>query len=296
MGLSVGLALLAAVCLGIAAVAQQKAAAAQRPARVLSPLLVWHLLGDRTWLAGVGVMIVGYASQAAALGEGRLTVVEPLLSSYLIVALITAAIWTRQRARWRDWVAAALTSGGVAVFLVETRTSPGRQLAPGSNWAVLLVGLTLVLVVAGWWGQRLAGPTRAVLLAVAGGIALGCSDALTKQVIGVAGAEHLAALGNWAPYCLVLVGAVSFLVQQSAYHAGRLAAALPALSVLEPTVGTLIGITLFQERAASSGALGDTVLALSVAAMVTGVVRLARSPLVTGKMIQRAPLDTPTLA
>lgn len=269
------LALLAALLLGAAASVQQSAARRQSARRPLSPRLVRDLLRERAWVAAVAVMVAGYGAQAAALGLGRLTVVEPLVSCYLVVALLLAAARARRRPPPQVVAAAAACCGGVALFLNGTASSAGAASAPSPEWAEVLGALLVLVTAAAAVATRLAPVGRAQLLGVVGGICLGTSDALTKQTVTVLGQQHLGALASWTPYALVAVGALAFLVQQSAYHSGPLQAALPPLSILEPVVGTGLGLTLFSEIPGPG--VSPAALGVGLLLMVGGLAVLARA-------------------
>ena len=285
--LSFGLAAAAALLLGLAAAAQQRSAGAQPPHRPLSVLLVWDLLRDRTWLLAVALMVVAYGLQAAALGEGQLALVEPILSGYLVVALLAGAVLARRLLTLAELAAALGASSGIALFLLQLSPGRGARTAPGRSWAEILVLLGLLLLAALPLIWRAAGPVRALLLGGLAGLTLGVSDALTKQTIAVVATHRLGSLATWEPYLLLVVGALGFLLQQSAYHAGPLSSALPPLSVLEPVSGTLLGLLVFHEAVAPSAS--SPLLLGAVALMFWGVQRLARSDLVTART--RAPVD-----
>ena len=284
--MSLPLAVLAALLLGFAAAAQQRAARAQPPHRPLSLLLIRHLLRDRSWRLAVAIMILAYALQAAALGEGRLALVEPVLSGYLVVALLAAAVLRRRGLRAPDLAAAIATSVGIALFLLQLSPGAGARAAPAAAWYVILVLLALLVLAAVPALWRSAGSARALGLGALAGITLGVSDALTKQTIAVVAAQRLAALATWEPYLLLAVGALGFLLQQSAYHAGPLSSGLPPLSVLEPVVGTLIGLLAFRESVAPTAS--PLTLMAAVLLMLWGVQRLARSDLVAGRPAELA--------
>ncbi len=285
--LSLGLAAAAALLLGLAAAAQQRAASAQPPHRPLSVLLVWGLLRDRAWLLAVALMVLAYGLQAAALGEGELALVEPILSGYLVVALVAGAVIARRLLTLGELAAAVGASSGIAIFLVQLSPGRGARSAPGQSWAEILTVLALVLLAALPLVWRASGSSRAVLLGALAGITLGASDALTKQTIAVVATHRLGSLATWEPYLLLVVGALGFLLQQSAYHAGPLRSGLPALSILEPVAGTLLGLLAFHESMAPGAS--PWLLLAAVALMVWGVQRLARSELVATR--SRAPLD-----
>jgi drug/metabolite transporter (DMT)-like permease len=279
---AVALALGAGLCLGVAAVLQQRIAGNAPSHRPLHPrLLTRYLIRRPLWLLGVAVAVGGYIAQAAALGTGRLTVVEPLLVTSLLFALPLGAAWARQRLRGREWFAAVLTVGGLATFLVLSHSSGGRPSAPAVDWApafgVLAFGLAAIVLV----GHRIPPRGRAALLATVAGIAFGTSDALTKTTIALLASHHIAFLLTWEPYALVAVAFTGFMLQQNAYHAAHLTASLPATTVLEPFCGAMLGVFVLGERL-TGGGVADIVEGLSIAAMVIGVVILARSPLVSG--------------
>lgn len=69
--MAVPLALVAELCAAISTVLQQQASAA-RVRRAFDPKLIFGLGRQPVWILGVVVMLGGYASQAAALGIGRL--------------------------------------------------------------------------------------------------------------------------------------------------------------------------------------------------------------------------------
>jgi drug/metabolite transporter (DMT)-like permease len=285
--LSFGLAAAAALLLGLAAAAQQRSAGAQPPHHPLSVLLVWDLIGDRAWLLAVALMVLAYGLQAAALGEGQLALVEPILSGYLVVALLAGAVLARRLLTLAELAAALGASSGIALFLLQLSPGRGARTAPGRSWAEILVLLSLLLLAALPLIWRASGSGRALLLGGLAGLTLGVSDALTKQTIAVVATHRLGSLATWEPYLLLVVGALGFLLQQSAYHAGPLSSGLPPLSVLEPVSGTLLGLLAFHEAVAPSAS--SPLLLGAVALMFWGVQRLARSDLVTARA--RAPVD-----
>lgn len=280
--LAVLLAAGAACGIGTGAALQQQAAHGVTGPRTRGIGLIAVLLRRPVWLLGIAVMVAGFGLQAAALDLGRLAVVEPVLATSLVVALLVAALRRRSLPRPEDWLAMALAAGGVALFLVSAAPTGGRSQPPAVSWAPLLGGVTLLAFGAVWRARRWSQPRRAMALAGVAGITLGCSDALVKTTVATASAQHLAVLATFTPYLLVVVGGAGFVLQQHAYRIGELKAALPAASVLEPLTGTLLGLTLFSERIAVHDAGSGVLLALAAASTVAGVWWLGRAPLLAG--------------
>ena len=75
-------------------------------------------------------------SQALALHNGQLSVVQPLLATELVFMLVLRQFWIHQSIRLITWGAAALTCVGLAVFIVAVLAAgriPPRQVSTGSR-------------------------------------------------------------------------------------------------------------------------------------------------------------------
>jgi hypothetical protein len=78
--LEVLLALLASLLFAVAIVLQQREAARGSREEALRAGFLLRLARRPVWLAGIAVDALGFVAQAAALGVGRLVVVQPLLA------------------------------------------------------------------------------------------------------------------------------------------------------------------------------------------------------------------------
>lgn len=76
----------------------------------LSLKLIWSLAHEPIWFGGVLAVIVGFLLQASALGNGELSVVEPILVLELPATLILASRVFRTRMHKR-YIALAVASG-----------------------------------------------------------------------------------------------------------------------------------------------------------------------------------------
>ena len=100
-------ALVAAVLLGVGFVLQQYVAQQEPDSRFLSWRILTDLLRQPRWLLGIGCMVAGYGLAAWSIGHLELTLVEPLLTTYLLFALILAVPMSKQAMSWIE-VAGAL--------------------------------------------------------------------------------------------------------------------------------------------------------------------------------------------
>ncbi len=75
---------------------------------------------------------------------------------------------------------------------------------------------------------------------------------------------------------LVVIGLLTYTLQQNGYRAAGLAAFLPVFSVLDPAVGSLLGLALYHEQL-GGGPVRMAAEAAAVIAATWGIARLARS-------------------
>ncbi len=279
--LAVALALVASCCFAVAAVVQQGAAARLPSGRAFDPAVLLRLIRNPVWLAGLAAVIAGFACQAAALGLGRLVVIEPVLATSLLFALALAARRARRPLRPGEWAATLAVVAGLAVFLVAAQPAGGQRTAGAVALGLAAAAAASLTAVCAVVAGRLPPARRALLLGVGAGTAAGATDALVKSVTVLA-AGHLAALfADARLYLLIAVGLLAYTLQQNGYRAAGLAAFLPAFAVTEPVTGSLLGLIIYHERLSSRP--GQIVLELAAcAAAIWGIARLAGSEMVSG--------------
>lgn len=270
----------AAVAFALASVLQQRAAADVAPEHALRVGLLARLARDPRFVAGMASDVSGFALQSAALAVGSLVVVQVLLTTGLLYALPLSAALLGHRLVPREWAAAAAIAIGVAVFVTVGDPREGRADAPAGTWlalfGVVLVGAVLCVAVARAVAVD-APALRAGLLAGATAIVYSATAALTKTSVDLLRGGFANLVTSWPPYALAIGALGAMVLAQSAFQAGSLSASLPVLTIADPVLGTLVGVTVFHERLAG-GTLRAVVLAAASLAMAAGVVVLATSP------------------
>jgi drug/metabolite transporter (DMT)-like permease len=266
----------AALMIGIGDVLQQRSAQQVTDKPVGTFALFGRLLRDRRWWAGSLVAGAGFGLQAAALGLGSVVLVQALLVTSLLFALFISAKVNRRRiTRWQGIWAVLLAA---AVTVVVTVGNPQAANARGSlqAWVVVAVvlGPALILCVTG--ARIFSGPVTALLLGLMSGSLWGLFAVLTKGVVdqldhGVSALLRIPELYVWA---VLAIAATAW--EQSAFRAGPLTASLPAVTVSEPIVGSVLGVTVLGETLNTNN-VGLVALGVSVAVMAAATVALARS-------------------
>ena len=239
--------------------------------------LVLRLARNPVWLAGLGADGLGYALQAVALGVGELLVVQPVITSGILFALPLSAWWAGRRLGRAEFAWGCTLAVGLTVFLLLAGTDGGRNFASMRAWLACGAIATPVLIACIVVASRSAGTRRAVLFAFTAGSLFGLTAALTKSTVVLLDHHGFGALQHWEPYALLVLGALGFVMNQRAFQAGSLTASLPTLTVVEPVVAAVVGVTMLHETVPTDGVVEWLAVALSVVAMVVATVVLSRS-------------------
>ncbi|CDO10849.1 hypothetical protein C1S82_11165 [Mycolicibacterium cosmeticum] len=253
----------------------------QRSAQQVSDESVGHLrlfarlLRDRRWWLGSVVAGAGFGLQAAALGFGSVLLVQALLVTSLLFALPINARLTHRRVTRFEWTWAALLAASVAVIVTVGNPTAGHSRASVQVWLAVgaVLGPVLVLCIIG--ARIWSGTVGAILLACVSGAMWGLFAVLTKGVVDRLQHGPLAVLSTPELYAWALVAVAGTGWQQAAFRAGTLTASLPAMTVAEPVVGSILGIVVLGETL-RPGDAGWITLIAAVLVMVVATGALAR--------------------
>ena len=279
--MSIAIALVAAMLVGLGLVLQQHAAQQAPKAYFLHLRLIAELLRQRRWLIGIAIMAAGEILSAWTIGNLDLSLAEPLLATALIFALLVAVPLTGERLRKSEILGAVLLSAGVAALSVSRSVNTqGVRFGSTAYWpAAAAVGvLALWFVRAGW---RRTGQQRATLTGVACGLIFGISDALTRSTLLIVGSRGvLAVLSTWPAYCLAAASLLALWLMESSFNAAPLHASLPAITAAEPVVGILLGVVVFGDEIRISPGM-IALQAVGILVLVAGVILVARAPVLS---------------
>jgi drug/metabolite transporter (DMT)-like permease len=175
---------------------------------------------------------------------------------------------------------AVVLASSVAVIVTVGNPQAGQSRASLETWTavVAVLGPALVLCVLG--ARVWSGSVSAVLLALVSGSLWGVFAVLTKGVVDQLDDGMWALLRTPELYAWALVAIAGTAWQQSSFRAGTMTASLPAMTVAEPVVASVLGIVVLGETMKTNDA-GWFVLGLAVVAMVVATVALARGEALT---------------
>jgi drug/metabolite transporter (DMT)-like permease len=270
------LAIAAALMIGIGDVLEQRSAQQVTDKPVGTLALFRRLLSDRRWWTGSLVAAAGFGLQAAALGVGSVVLVQALsVTSLLFALVISATVNHRRITRWQG-IWAVLLVAAVAVVVTVGNPQAGSPRGSLRTWAVVaaVMGPGLILCVVG--ARKFSGSVGALLLGVMSGSLWGLFTVLTKGVVDQLGHGIPALLRTPELYVWALLGIAATAWEQSAFRAGPLTASLPAVTVAEPVVGSVLGVTVLGETLSTNN-VGLVAIGMSVAVMIAATVALAHS-------------------
>jgi hypothetical protein len=233
------------------------------------------------WIIGAIADIGGFALHALALRVGPLTVVQPVLVSSIVFAVVLRELLESRWPRRSELVWAIALTMGLVLFL--TISAPdGRAAQAPDRVPAIVVGALIAVGVLSFFvcGRRYTGSVAAALLATAAGLSYAAVAGLLKENVSLLNRGVGTLVGSWPLYALIAVGAFGIVLTQLAYRAGPLSSSLPIIMTVDALVSLVIGTSVFDEgfRNGAVDLLGETAgLALMLAASV-GLTRSSPEP------------------
>ncbi len=239
--------------------------------------LVAFLIRHPLWLLGAAAGAAAFAFQAIALHSGQLSIVQPLLVTELVFALLLRRFWLRQHIAKAAWTAALVTCAALTVFLTAADPRGGQSQPNAADWASALVvfgGAVAVFAVMARWGSPVR---RAALYATAASITWALMAAFIKSTTDVLTSSGLlATLEHWPVYALVASAVLGSVLQQAALQVGPLSVSQPLIVVVDPAVAIVLSVWIFDERFTVS-ASQRIVAGAAFCIMAAGVTLLSRT-------------------
>jgi drug/metabolite transporter (DMT)-like permease len=299
---AITLCVLSSVAYALAAVAQERLAAATRAQPTAGLRRVLRTMRQPRWLLAVGLSLVGAALHVLALRYGSIVVVQPLGALTLVFALPVGAALASRRVAGREWRGAAATVVGLAGFLWAIDAGRPAESLTDDEVITLVAATAGALVVACATALALTRG-RGLLLAAASGLAFGVASVLTQTLVlratvdpvptypvtgppipAAPAAGLLAGLVNPVVIgCAVAVMALAIggmLLSQAAYRAG-LGGPLAVLTVANPIAASAIGMAMLGQ-ASTLTPVSATVAALAAVLATRGVFLLATASMDKG--------------
>ena len=193
---------------------------------------------------GRGIRLPG-----ARAAQGAALVVQALLVTELVFALVLRRFWVRQHIAKSAWIAAVVTCGALAVFLASAEPHGGHLQPDTADWVFawsVFGGAVAVLSILARWGSPVR---RAALYAIAASITWALMAAFIKEatnLLSVSGVIGM--LRHWPLYALIVAAVIGSVLQQAALQVGPLSVSQPLIVVVDPAVAIVLSVWIFDER------------------------------------------------
>ena len=239
--------------------------------------LVAFLIRQPLWLLGWAAAAGGFAFQAVALHSGQLSIVQPLLVTELVFALLLRRLWVHQHIAKVAWTSALITCAALTVFLTAAEPHGGHLQPAAADWVSALAvfgGAVAVLAVMARWGSPVR---RAALYATAASITWALMAAFIKETTNLLVASGPVGVAeHWPIYALIASGVLGSVLQQAALQVGPLSVSQPLIVVVDPAVAIALSVWIFDERFTVSVAQ-RTLAGVAFCVMALGVTVLSRT-------------------
>ncbi|MFI0481075.1 DMT family transporter [Actinomadura sp. 9N215] len=243
--------------------------------------LIRRLVRDPVWLTGWGVNLAGFCAQAIALHFGSTAIVQPLLVTQLVFTIMLGTVGTGRRPARMDLLGGVAVSAGLAVLFTVPGAIPpeGEPSRPRLFLAGLIAAPLIVVLSRAAWLRR--GPVRAALLGVCAGLCFAATAVLIKLTTASLVDHGVAATAvDWPGYALAGSTLLGLVIEQRAFAAGSLPAAMTAMTMTNPIASYLVAVLAFQTMPPRTV---SAFVAVSFTAMLltAGVALLSRSAAAT---------------
>jgi drug/metabolite transporter (DMT)-like permease len=231
------------VCFGVAGVLQAVAARSAPAGDHVDPRLLVRLIRQVPFVAGLGLDLLGFVAELAALRSLPLFVVQAAISANLAVTAVVAARVLHARLSAREWIAVAAVCAGLAMLgLASGHENPA---AVSLRFRLVLLGCVAVIGVAGMVAGRLRGQARSVALGLVAGLGFGFVAIGARVLTSL---SPLDLLRDPATYVVAGGGLVAFLFFATALQRGSVTTTTAALVVAETLMPALVGVVLLGDR------------------------------------------------
>lgn len=254
---------------------------------------MFALLRNPTWLASVGIIVVGGCLHAVALALAPISIVQPIGVLAIPFAVLIASRRLRQKPGAGVISALTITMLAVLAFVLAAASDGDNAAtvdAAEVAWSALGIAvLAAFLALAGTLGPKWL---RCAAWASAGAVVYGLASALLRtdmMLVAQHGPIHLHVAAYTAA---VLTGfAIGGWFVQHAHANGPPAVVLGSLTVVDPIVAVVFGLAFLGEGAHLSP-IHLTVMTLSAVVAAIGVLLLSRHH---PEALPEVPTESPAL-
>lgn len=215
----------------------------------LSPAQLGRLLTRPSWVVGTVMLALAIACQLGALSFAPLIVVQPLGAIALVITTLLNARISGHKPTKRSIRAIVECVGGIFIFVTIAALVATDEPVSNGQLITILVILGAVTVVFGGLWLWLRERMTALFYILGAGVMYGFVATLAKVVISRIQSGDFEWLTVTCLVALLLAAGVGAYFVQSAYSSGPPDLVIAGLTVIDPIVAIIIGLTVLGEAA-----------------------------------------------
>lgn len=211
--------------------------------------LLWHLLHRPWWIVGQLFGFCGFLFHALALFNGPIALVQPIIITGIVFAVMVRAAIAREWPEPRETAIVALTASALVVFLMASNPSEGAGRPEGPVFLLLVAGSAVAgLAVFGLAKLLPQGREQGFLMGAGAGFVFGLVAVLLKAAEQEQAEGGIAQMvTTWPLYATFAAGLTGVALNQAAYRVSRISASMPVLNVVNILLGLAFGYLVFME-------------------------------------------------
>jgi len=267
IALALAITVVSACCLDLGYLLQHNVAAKVPALSLRRPVAsLRSLLGNRFWLAGIGVEAVGWLLYVAALALAPLSLVQATAAGGIGILAIMVSRFTRVPLTTKERIGAGVSVAGLVLLGVSLLGDHRAGAAAGYLWiGIWLVASAVAAALCVELLGRLIGAAPA--WGIAAGILFAAGDVSTKMAVA-GGSRNIAFL-----VCLVVFYVVGTGVLQAGFQRGSALTTAGLATLMTNALPIAAGMTVFREPL-PAGWIGAARI-VAFGAVVAGAVLLA---------------------
>ena len=267
LALALAITVVSACCLNLGYLLEHSVASKVPALSVRRPVAsLKSLLGNRRWLAGLGVESVGWLLYVAALALAPLSLVQATAAGGIGILAIMVSRFTHVPLTSRERIGVVVSVVGLALLGLSLLGAHGEGSAASYLWVGLWLGASVVAAAVCMWPlARVIGGGPA--WGIAAGILFAAGDVSTKMAVA-GGLQNILFLA-----CLIVFYVAGTGVLQAGFQRGSALTTAGLATLMTNALPIAAGMTVFREPL-PTGWVG-VVRVVAFAAVVVGAVLLA---------------------
>lgn len=265
---------LTCLCFGAGAAMQKHGMATAFPKLTLKTvisqfgLVLKTVLTNWIWVVGVLINLCGGLFYLLAVGNGDITIVQPLINLNIVVAMLIGVVVLKEKISTNEWLGVLIMVGGAIVLGFTAPETAAKRINEAAYLVFNVVAIAAIVFFAliGKSAGKKLNP--AYFLSVTAGLSFGLSMAIVNALliklpspdeVGMAEIVLFLVTG-YELWAIIILNVLGFLFFQMAFSHGRVSIISPITTISGAILPVVGGFMVFYEQANIGRVIGIAVV------------------------------------